>query len=84
MAIADATGTGSILSSRPTALLPPIPLYRRILRAHKRLPVDYRVLADKFVKQEWNLHKIAENPIHIVSKRASNMDLNTNFGRLGF
>jgi hypothetical protein len=51
----------------PLALLPPIPLYRRILRGHrKHLPPEQRIIGDKFVKKEFRDHKDAENPIHIV------------------
>jgi hypothetical protein len=50
------------------ALLPPIPLYRRLLRTHrKRLPAEERVLGDMYVKAEWKAHKDIDNPVHIVS-----------------
>ncbi|KAJ3555052.1 hypothetical protein NM688_g2784 [Phlebia brevispora] len=35
------------------ALLPPIPLYRGILRAHRRLPIEMRYLGDEYVKAGW-------------------------------
>ena len=67
-AVDSLTGTPSLLKSSPLALLPPIPLYRRILRAHRRfLPVDARVLGDQYVKSEFRAHQKVENPIHIVS-----------------
>jgi hypothetical protein len=49
------------------ALLPPIPLYRRILRSHrKHLPHEMRVLGDQYVKKEFRDHRNVENPMHIV------------------
>lgn len=49
------------------ALLPPIPLYRRILRTHrKHLPREMRLLGDEYVKSEFRSHKNVENPVHIV------------------
>jgi hypothetical protein len=59
-------GPNSILKSLPTTLLSPVPLYRRILRAHRKLPKDHRVLGDMYVKSEFQAHKEVENPIHIV------------------
>lgn len=51
----------------PLALLPPIPLYRRILRAHRKfLPHDMRVLGDQYVRAEFRAHKEVENPVHII------------------
>lgn len=53
--------------SQALALLPPIPLYRRILRAHRRqLEPEMRVLGDSYVKSEFRAHKTAENPLHVV------------------
>lgn len=52
----------------PMALLPPIPLYRRILRTHrKRLPTEERTIGDMYVKAEFQAHKDIDNPVHIVS-----------------
>lgn len=52
------------------AVLPPLQLYRRILRAHRRkLPGEMRVLGDSYVKNEFRAHKTAENPLHIVCYR---------------
>ncbi|KAK8218194.1 acetate non-utilizing protein, partial [Phyllosticta capitalensis] len=49
------------------ALLPPIPLYRRILRAHrKKLDTQMRLLGDEYVKSEFRAHKSVENPMHII------------------
>lgn len=54
---------------RVPALLPPIPLYRRILRTHrKKLPVEERTLGDMYVKAEFKAHKDIDNPVQIVSK----------------
>ncbi|KAF2207400.1 hypothetical protein CERZMDRAFT_11607, partial [Cercospora zeae-maydis SCOH1-5] len=51
----------------PPALLPPIPLYRRILRTHrKHLPQEMRVLGDEYVKAEFRAHQKIDNPVHIV------------------
>jgi len=51
----------------PMALLPPIPLYRRILRCHrKHLPAEMRVLGDQYVKAEFRAHQKIDNPVHIV------------------
>lgn len=51
----------------PLALLPPIPLYRRILRAHRnKLPHEERVIGDMYVKSEFRAHRDVDNPVHIV------------------
>lgn len=51
------------------ALLPPIPLYRRLLRAHrKHLPSEMRVLGDLYIKAEFRAHRNVDNPAHMVSK----------------
>lgn len=55
------------LRGTPPALLPPIPLYRRLLRAHRKfLPKEMRVLGDEYVKAEFRAHRETENPVHIV------------------
>ncbi|KAL4932611.1 succinate dehydrogenase assembly factor 3 [Aspergillus undulatus] len=49
------------------ALLPPIPLYRRILRVHRRkLDPEMRILGDSYVKSEFRAHRSTENPLHII------------------
>ncbi|ETI28007.1 hypothetical protein G647_00456 [Cladophialophora carrionii CBS 160.54] len=49
------------------ALLPPIPLYRRLLRIHrKKLGPEERVFGDTYLKSEFRRHKDVENPLHIV------------------
>ncbi|KAJ9161354.1 hypothetical protein NKR19_g2360 [Coniochaeta hoffmannii] len=48
-------------------LLPPIPLYRRLLRAHrKHLPPEMRILGDEYVKAEFRAHRDVDNPVHLV------------------
>lgn len=48
-------------------LIPPIQLYRKILRAHgKVLPRDMRFLGDRYVKEEFKAHKNVDNPLFIV------------------
>ena len=50
------------------ALLPPIPLYRRLLRIHrKKLEPEARLIGDTYVKAEFRRHKDVENPLHIVA-----------------
>lgn len=67
-ALPSAIGTQSAgLRPAPPALLPPIPLYRRILRGHrKHLPTEMRVLGDEYVKSEFRAHRNVENPVHII------------------
>lgn len=48
-------------------LLPPLQLYRRILRGHRKyLPELQRSLGDQYVKAEFHAHKDIDNPLHIV------------------
>lgn len=47
-------------------LLPPLELYRKILRAHRTLPGMMRELGDQYVKAEFKAHKSTDNPLHIV------------------
>ncbi|KAI9882915.1 MAG: hypothetical protein M1823_005334 [Watsoniomyces obsoletus] len=55
------------LKPAPMALLPPLPLYRRLLRAHRRkLPNEQRLVGDEYVKAEFRRHRDVENPIHII------------------
>lgn len=68
MAMPTAVGCTRGLRPAPMALLPPIPLYRRILRTHrKKLDRTMRVLGDEYVKSEFRAHRNVENPAHIVS-----------------
>jgi hypothetical protein len=55
------------LRPAPMALLPPIPLYRRLLRAHRKfLPHDMRMLGDEYIKAEFRAHRKVDNPQHLV------------------
>jgi len=49
------------------ALLPPIPLYRRLLRIHRKcLGPEERLFGDTYVKAEFRRHRDIDNPLHIV------------------
>ncbi|KAI8279406.1 Succinate dehydrogenase assembly factor 3 [Colletotrichum sp. SAR11_57] len=55
------------LGNTPMALLPPIPLYRRLLRAHRKyLPTEMRLLGDDYIKAEFRAHRTVDNPAHLV------------------
>lgn len=47
-------------------LLPPKPLLRALLRAHRHLPSEMRALGDEYVKAEFRRHQHIDNPLHIV------------------
>lgn len=47
-------------------LLPPIPLYRALLRVHRSLPPEMRSLGDDYVKSEFRRHQKIDNPLQIV------------------
>ncbi|KAL1949692.1 hypothetical protein VTO73DRAFT_8573 [Trametes versicolor] len=47
-------------------LLPPLPLYRRILRSHRNLPREMRSLGDDYVKAEFRRHREVTNKVHII------------------
>ncbi|GAM83192.1 hypothetical protein ANO11243_011780 [Dothideomycetidae sp. 11243] len=68
LAAPSSVGTQSSgMKQVPMALLPPIPLYRRILRAHRtKLPFEMRVLGDQYVKSEFRAHQKIDNPAHII------------------
>jgi hypothetical protein len=66
MATPASIGSKSSLSEA-LALLPPLQLYRRILRVHRKLEPEMRVLGDSYVKNEFRAHRTVENPLHIVS-----------------
>ncbi|KAE9381749.1 ACN9-domain-containing protein [Stipitochalara longipes BDJ] len=67
MATPTSAGTTRGFKPAPLALLPPIPLYRRLLRAHrKHLPSDMRLLGDQYIKSEFRAHRNVENPVHII------------------
>ncbi|KAI1817732.1 ACN9-domain-containing protein [Poronia punctata] len=62
-----AAARGNGLKPAPMALLPPIPLYRRLLRAHrKHLPLEMRVLGDGYVRSEFRAHRNVDNPAHLI------------------
>jgi hypothetical protein len=68
LARATDVGTSQGFRQAPAALLPPIQLYRTILRTHrKRLGVEERVLGDMYVKAEFRAHQKIDNPVQIVS-----------------
>ncbi|KAK7037745.1 hypothetical protein VNI00_010706 [Paramarasmius palmivorus] len=54
------------LQEANATLLPPIPLYRRLLRAHRFLPREMRSLGDDYVKSEFRRHREVTNPVHII------------------
>ena len=63
----SSVGLSNGLKPAPLALLPPIPLYRRLFRAHrKHLDRKFRLLGDEYVKSEFRAHRNVENPMHIV------------------
>ncbi|KAJ4290925.1 hypothetical protein N0V90_010121 [Kalmusia sp. IMI 367209] len=66
--LATATDAGASKPFRPApmALLPPIPLYRRLLRAHRKLPKEERTVGDLYIKAEFRAHKDVDNPVHII------------------
>ena len=62
-----AAGSTRGLKPAPLALLPPIPLYRRLFRTHRKfLPKEERLLGDEYIKSEFRAHQRIENPMHIV------------------
>lgn len=48
-------------------LIPPLVLYKSILRAHRMLPAALRSVGDDYVKAEFKRHKDVENPAYIVA-----------------
>ncbi|KAJ7081173.1 hypothetical protein B0H15DRAFT_786683 [Mycena belliarum] len=54
------------LTEYSSILLPPKPLYRRILRTHRRLAPDLRFMGDRYVKPEFRRHQKVTNPLHIM------------------
>ncbi|KXN84870.1 Acetate non-utilizing protein 9, mitochondrial [Leucoagaricus sp. SymC.cos] len=54
------------LREASATLLPPISLYRSILRAHRNLPKEMRSLGDVYVKSEFRRHREVTNPAHII------------------
>ncbi|KAJ4365809.1 hypothetical protein N0V83_008430 [Neocucurbitaria cava] len=67
LAVATDAGASKPFRPAPAALLPPIPLYRRLLRSHrKRLGVEERLLGDMYVKAEFRAHRNIDNPVQII------------------
>ncbi|KAM0259520.1 hypothetical protein ACHAQJ_003246 [Trichoderma viride] len=65
--LASASAMQSGLRPKPMALLPPIPLYRRLLRAHRKyLPAEMRLLGDQYIKAEFRAHRNVDNPAHLI------------------
>ncbi|KAK0729270.1 hypothetical protein B0T21DRAFT_292764 [Apiosordaria backusii] len=65
--MAAAMQSSNGLKPQPMALLPPIYLYRRLLRAHrKHLPAEMRLLGDEYIKAEFRAHRSVENPVHLI------------------
>jgi len=54
------------LREASATLLPPKPLYRSLLRAHRLLPIEMRTLGDDYVKAEFRRHRSTSNPVHII------------------
>ncbi|EYE90907.1 succinate dehydrogenase assembly factor 3 [Aspergillus ruber CBS 135680] len=66
MATPSSMGSKSSLTEA-VALLPPVQLYRRLLRVHrKKLDPEMRILGDLYVKAEFRAHRETENPVHII------------------
>jgi len=65
--LAESVRSGGLnLREVSEALYPPIPLYRRLLRAHKFLPHEMRSLGDDYLKAEFRRHRETTNPVHIM------------------
>jgi hypothetical protein len=79
---------GAARARDPATLTPPLALLRRILRAHRALPAEQRVLGDAYVKEEFRRHREVENPMHIVRSPAPDLVKDvvrlTVFGKGGF
>lgn len=55
------------ISQKTGKLLPPLVLYRRILRAHKKLQPELQVMGDAYVKSEFRLHRDLDNAYNVVA-----------------
>ncbi|KAK8145022.1 hypothetical protein MY1884_009125 [Beauveria asiatica] len=65
--LAKAASTHKGFRPNPMTLLPPIPLYRRLLRAHRKfLPAEMRVLGDEYIRAEFRAHRKVDNPAHLI------------------
>ncbi|KAK8869663.1 acetate non-utilizing protein 9, mitochondrial [Kwoniella newhampshirensis] len=54
------------VSQASVQIIPPIPLYRRLLRAHRHLPPEMRFMGDSYIKSEFRLTRSTDNPLHII------------------
>lgn len=62
-----ASSTLPLKRAPPMTLLRPRPLYRRLLRLHrKKLNPEERIFGDTYLKAEFRRHRDIENPLHIV------------------
>ncbi|KAN0065866.1 hypothetical protein ACQY0O_000997 [Thecaphora frezii] len=57
----------SAVREASVTILPPLPLYRRLLRAHRQLTADMRVLGDDYVRDEFRRHRDIDNPLQVVA-----------------
>lgn len=73
---AHSTNTVRVISPQPespTTQLEPsrswahTRLYRRLLRAHRQLPIDMRFMGDSYIKSEFRLTRKTDNPLHIIA-----------------
>ncbi|KAH7339938.1 ACN9-domain-containing protein [Rhizoctonia solani] len=65
--LAQSVGTKPLnLREASATLLPPTPLLRRLLRVHRSLPTEMRILGDDYVKAEFKRHQKIDNPVHII------------------
>ncbi|SCV74766.1 BQ2448_7795 [Microbotryum intermedium] len=59
--------TTDLVDTAAQQLLPPLALYRRLLRVHRKvLPIELKVMGDEYVKAEFRRTSSTENPLHIV------------------
>lgn len=67
MAMPTTAGLTQGLKPSPLALLPPISLYRRLFRTHRKfLTKEMRLVGDEYIKHEFREHQRIQNPMHIV------------------
>ncbi|KAK4459616.1 putative mitochondrial acetate non-utilizing protein 9 precursor [Cladorrhinum samala] len=65
--MAAAESASGVFRPQSMNLLPPIYLYRRLLRSHrKHLPAEMRILGDEYVKAEFRAHRDVENPVQLI------------------
>lgn len=62
-----ASSSSSIYQRAASSLLPPLPLYRRLLRAHRtKLSYEMRSLGDTYLRDEFRRHRSVTNPLQVV------------------